>query len=375
VFLHGRTADRLRHGHRTVRRKRDAVEARCDRVRVGHAAVHARRTRAAEQHLAVGQSPTRLEKDAANVLRARNRERARLRIDRHDDDEHQRMDSMPRNDVERPRLADDAPIMEADDDVRHDLHRRRAKRREGRLEILDRAVEVIDVADRLVGADDVHHRRVDTGGLHALRARLVEERRMDRDLEIRIVALQPLEHRVVALVLDLVALRRAAREQEAAQVLRGDQLTDLAVEHVGRGCRNHRLQDLRLAVVAIERAAAGGDRERRECVLAAAFELAARVRLECRRREADRAADRGGLRALAFGEDGSVEGRILEDVDRREGIEPAHRAVSSSWSAARFPAAIGFASSSPERSATSTMRPRRRSHKVRTSARAGVSSG
>ena len=121
-------------------------------------------------------------------------------------------------------------------------------------------------------ADDVHHRRVDAGRLHRSRARCVEQRRVDRDLQMREIALEPFDHRVVALVADLVAAVRAAGQQEALQILRSHQLAHLAVEHLRGGRRDHRLEDLRLAVVAVERAGAGGDGERREGVLAAALQ-------------------------------------------------------------------------------------------------------
>ena len=139
------------------------------------------------------------------------------------------------------------------------------------------------------------------------------------------IALQTLDDREVALVGDLVALVRAARQQEALQVLAVDHLAHLAIEHRGIGRGDHRLEDLRLAVVAIERAAAGRHRERRECVLAAAFQIAARVRLERRRREADLATAHRFARALEVGDQAGVEFGVLELLDGRNGFEPAHR--------------------------------------------------
>ena len=136
---------------RAVGGKRDAVEAGHHRVGVGDAPVHAGRPRAAEQHLAVGQPPPRLQEDPPDVRGRRRHEGAGLRVERHHDHQHQRMDrDARRDDVERRGLAEDAPVVQADDDVRHHLHRRRAQRRQRRLEILDRAVEVVDLADGLV---------------------------------------------------------------------------------------------------------------------------------------------------------------------------------------------------------------------------------
>jgi len=57
-----------------------------------------------------------------------------------------------------------------------------------------------------------------------------------------------------------------ARDQHGVS---GDQVTHFPVEHVGTGGRDHWLEDLRLAVVAHERATARGDRECGERILAA----------------------------------------------------------------------------------------------------------
>src|SRR6266542_3118846 len=255
VLLHGGTTDRMSDRERAFGREGDAVEARRDRVRVGDPTMHARRACAAEQDFALRYACTCVEEDPADVFRARRLERTRSCVERHDDDEHERTDRMPAHDVERARLADDAAVVQADDDVRHDLHSCRAQRGERRLEIVDGAVEMIDVADRLLGPDHVHHRRVHTRDLHQPCAALIEQRRVNRDLQIGIVALELLDDRVEALVADLVTLGRSAGEQESAQVLCDDQVAHLAIEHFGRGRRDHRLEDLRLAVVAHQRAA------------------------------------------------------------------------------------------------------------------------
>ena len=144
-------ADRLRDGHGAVGGKGDAVEAGHHRIGVGHAPVHARRPRAAEQHLRsrkprarlAGRSrPTSAVPGVTNV--------PGLRIERHDHHQHERVHPMAAHDVERRGLAEQAAVVQADDDVRHDLHRRRAQRRQRRLEVRDRALEVVDVADRFL---------------------------------------------------------------------------------------------------------------------------------------------------------------------------------------------------------------------------------
>ena len=51
--------------------------------------------------------------------------------------------------------------MEAEDDVRDDPEAALREQRQRALEVVRGQVEVIDVADRLVGADDVEHHAVD----------------------------------------------------------------------------------------------------------------------------------------------------------------------------------------------------------------------
>ena len=304
----------------------DPVQPGRHGIGVGHAPVHSGRARAAQEDLAAGDAPPRLEEDAPRVRRARRGERAGLRVERHDHDQHQRMHAVARHDVERRALAQDAPIVQPDHDVGHDLHRGRAQGAQRRLEVLHRPLEVVDLADGRLRADHVHHRGVDARRFHRLRARAVEQRRVDRDLEVREIALQALDRGVVALVADLVGAVRSPGEQEAAQRAAGRHRAHRALERFRSARGDHRLEDLRPAVLAHQGAGARGDGERGKCVAAAAAELAARVRLEGGRGESDLAPGGGGAGALALGEELRVELRPLELLHGADAFEPAHRA-------------------------------------------------
>ncbi len=113
------------------------------------------------------------------------------------------------------------------------LHPGRGQGGQRRLEILNRAVEVVDLADRLIRADHIHHRGIDARSLHPPRAGLVGQGGVDGDLQIREVALQPLDHRIEPLIPDLIAPVRSARQQKALQTLRADQVTHLAIQILG----------------------------------------------------------------------------------------------------------------------------------------------
>ena len=68
--------------------------------------------------------------------------------------------------------------------------------------------------------------------------------------------------RVVALVLDFVAPVRAARQQKTLQILQQDEIAHLAIEHLGIRRGDHGRQNLRLAMVAVERAGAAAVTEK-----------------------------------------------------------------------------------------------------------------
>src|SRR5581483_3980586 len=97
-----------------------------------------------------------------------------------------------------------------------------------------------------------------------------------------------LDDRIVALVADFVAAVGTAGQEEPAQILRGDQLAHFTVEHLGIRRGNHRLENLRLTVIAVQCTSAGCHRKRGKAVLAATLELATRIGLERGRRETDR---------------------------------------------------------------------------------------
>ncbi len=231
---------------------------------------------------------------------------------------------MAADDIERRRLPEHATEMEPDDDVRHHLHGRLAQRRERRLEIFDRPIEVIDLANRLRSSDHVHHRGIDPGRFHRERTPPVSEGRMNRDPQLRMVPSQPLEHRKETLVADLVAPIRAAGEQKTLQSLPLDHLAHLAIEHLRGSRRQHRLEDLRPAVLAVESAGAGGDGKGRKTVPRAAAQLRAGVILERRGGEADRPGRNHRARAFELGNKLAIERRIFQLLDAAELFQPTH---------------------------------------------------
>ena len=78
VRLVERPADGICHSDRAIGRKRDAVQARHHRVGVGDTLVHAGRTRAAQQHLPVGQAGAGLQENPPDVSGIRRLEGARM---------------------------------------------------------------------------------------------------------------------------------------------------------------------------------------------------------------------------------------------------------------------------------------------------------
>ncbi|MCH7691948.1 MAG: hypothetical protein IID50_00745 [Proteobacteria bacterium] len=205
MFLVGGAADGPGHGDGAVGRKGDAVEPGHHRIGIGDPFVHARRAGAAEQHLAIGQAPAGVEEDAADGAGLGRREGAGHGIEGHDDDQHQGVHGMAGDDVERGVLAHHPPVVQADHDMGHDLHGGRAQGPEGGLEIRHRAVQVVDLADRLLGADHIHHRGVHPGALHRLGAGVVGQRRVHGHLEEGEVPLEFLDDRKVGPVADFVA--------------------------------------------------------------------------------------------------------------------------------------------------------------------------
>jgi hypothetical protein len=147
---------------------------------------------------------------------------------------------------------------------------------------------------------------------------------VDRDLETGEVLLELLHDRQVAPVIDLVLLVGATREQEPVQVVVFDQVPDFLVQDLGPRRRDHRLEDLLLAVIAIEPAGGRRDRKCRETVLAAAVEFRARILLERRRREADWPRLPAVRARLEFVDERPIEFRVLQVLDRRECVIPSH---------------------------------------------------
>jgi hypothetical protein len=67
--------------------------------------------------------------------------------------------------------------------VRRDLHRGGAERGQRGFEIRHRPVEVVNLADGFLGADDIQHGDVHAGGFHLLRPGLVGQGGVDGDAQ------------------------------------------------------------------------------------------------------------------------------------------------------------------------------------------------
>ena len=148
---------------------------------------------------------------------------------------------------------------------------------------------------------------------------------MRGNAQIRKFALELSDGRIVPLVRHFVAPVGSAGKQEAAQVFEQNQIAHLALELGRARGGNHRFEDLGLAVIAIERACAAGNREGRETCLAAAFQFLAGVGAEGRSEKAQNA-----KRLLAGGrlqqfDQRTVERQLVERFDLLEQFEPGHR--------------------------------------------------
>ncbi len=69
---------------------------------------------------------------------------------------------------------------------------------------------MVDVADRILGADHVHHGGIDASAFHLPGALFIGQSGVDGDLQMGKVALQALDHQIVTLILDLVDPVRSA---------------------------------------------------------------------------------------------------------------------------------------------------------------------
>ncbi len=315
------------HGQldRAVARMRDAVEPRHHCVGVDLDFRASRRARAAEEQRHLGKLRACIEEEAPHRAARHRLERPmRRRVKRHHDDQHQRRGPMPGHHLERVPLAEHPPVVQSDDDVRHDLERGLGEVPKRFLEVRDRPLQVIHLLDGVLRADHVEHRRVDARLFHAPRRVARDERRVNGDAERGKRILDAPDRRVERAVLDLVPVVRAAGEEHPPRA-GCDLIVDDAPQRLRRARRDHRLEDLRLAVVALQLAVAAGDRHGRPGALPAARDLARRKDLERRDVEVDRS---GSPARLERADERRVEGRNLERLDAARGLEPGHPATS-----------------------------------------------
>jgi hypothetical protein len=194
------------------------------------------------------------------------------------------------DDLERATLAEEAPVMEAEDDVRHDLEPGVAERGDGGLEVGDGLLlQMVDVADRLVGADHVDERAVDAGRLERARAGLVDQTGVD-DHGLAELALDPCDRPGVLEVRHASLDAHPAGDEQPAVAARGERLGEREEVAVLRD-RAHALEHRGLAVVALERTARSRDAHGREALRVRRREFLRRVALDPGRVEVDRAAE------------------------------------------------------------------------------------
>lgn len=348
-LLH-RPANGARQRHDPLRRISDAVEAGHDGIGVGQQLVLPGRAGAAELHRGVVNALTGGDEDFRRRFRRHGAERPLgRRIERHHHDQHQRRHLMPRHDVERPRLTPQFPVMQADDDVRHDRHAGGAQSVQRRLEILDRPIEVIHLADGIGIADHVHHRHIDPGRLHALRARGIQQGGVNGDAQAREIVLQALEDREIAVVFHLVAPVRAAGKQKPLQPAGADHLAHAGLEGFRVLRRDHRRQDFGLAMIAVERTGAAGDGESRKTVTAAAAEFVIGEGTEARREETQRREWPCRRLPLQRRDQCGIKRKFVERLHRLDRCHPGHRRAAPVCAAVRSRCMLGPAAAGVRR--------------------------
>ena len=124
----------------------------------------AERASTAEVHLGRGHREACLCEEVDHVIEGGRRQVPHRRADqRNEHHKDQRRHGIVTDHLERAVLPEELPVVEPEDDVGNDPQLAFGKQLERAFEVAGRQVEVVDVADRLVGTDDVEHHAVDAG--------------------------------------------------------------------------------------------------------------------------------------------------------------------------------------------------------------------
>ena len=164
-------------------------------------------------------------------------------------------------------------------------------------------LEALSVEEPIVVVSDIRMPGMD--GLAMLK-RLREDTPGDRELEV-------------------VVITGHAGRQEAVEALGFDQAPDFLVENVRPCGRDHGLENLLLAVIAVEPAGPRRNRKCRKAVLVAAAQLGAAVFLEGRRRKANRPRLGGPSLPLELIDEHPIEFGVLQVLDPAQRIKPCHK--------------------------------------------------
>ena len=185
---------------------------------------------------------------------------------------------------QRPPLPQHAAAVEPQNDVGHQRHVVGREALEDRRILLHGDVEVVHLADGLLGADDVEHGAVHAHLAERRRRLLVRKARVEADQQAQLLA-DPLEVRHVPEERDAPAPVRAARDEDPAC----SPLLHLHRQLVERGPleRAHPLEHPGLAVIALERALGARDGDGHEASRLLTGPLGGPVALEPRRIEVD----------------------------------------------------------------------------------------
>ncbi|TPW15432.1 MAG: hypothetical protein FD127_791 [Acidimicrobiaceae bacterium] len=193
------------------------------------------------------------------------------------------------DDLQGAMLAQEPAVVHAEHDVRDDPQPGLGEQPERPVEVVDREIEVVDVADRLVGADDVEHHRVDPGGRQALGDAWADDSGVDDDLHVQLAA-DARDRVEVVLHRHPTVAGGPAGNQDAVGSLAFQPAGNRHQLVAGAG-RDHALQHLCLAVVALQGTAAPGDRDRHEATAVLGAPLVGLPPLEARSEEVDLVAE------------------------------------------------------------------------------------
>ncbi len=114
----------------------------------------------------------------------RGKRTLRRGVKRHGNHQHDRTRGVALQHGKRIPFPKHFSVMQADDDMRYNLHPAGSQRFQGALEIVDAAAQMVDLGDGVLCADDIHHGGIDAGVFHALCRIPVHQRGVQGDPEM-----------------------------------------------------------------------------------------------------------------------------------------------------------------------------------------------